>query len=266
MPSGGPSGGPTASSPGGSTTVSSGGASSPGATASSTGERKTGDGGDAGDENRTASSDSASGSGDQRSEQAPSLDDSESQSDDIDLSETTGGGATAAAEADSAAGGGGAATDSGSAGGGGPIMSAEERVAQMESVLQGSISDYDGMILKEREYIANRANARGSEDDLKDESSGPLFDEIGQPSDEGPGSAYETSSGSGNGGIPAGAPSGRPGDYQHAGTAPPPADIPSGSDDDVVARQIREAAMRETDPALREKLWDEYRKYKNENP
>ena len=43
---------------------------------------------------------------------------------------------------------------------------------------------------------------------------------------------------------------------------PPPADIPSGNDDDVVARQLREAAMREPDPAIREKLWAEYRKYK----
>ena len=43
---------------------------------------------------------------------------------------------------------------------------------------------------------------------------------------------------------------------------PPPGDIPSGNDDDVVARQLREAAMREPDPAVREKLWDEYRKYK----
>jgi hypothetical protein len=43
----------------------------------------------------------------------------------------------------------------------------------------------------------------------------------------------------------------------------PPTDIPSGNDDDVVARQIREAAMKEVDPTLREKLWQEYRKYKN---
>jgi hypothetical protein len=41
-----------------------------------------------------------------------------------------------------------------------------------------------------------------------------------------------------------------------------PEDIPSGDDDDVVARQLREAAEAETDPALREKLWDEYRRYK----
>jgi hypothetical protein len=35
-----------------------------------------------------------------------------------------------------------------------------------------------------------------------------------------------------------------------------------GSDDDVVARQLREAAEKETDPVLKEKLWAEYRKYK----
>ena len=41
-----------------------------------------------------------------------------------------------------------------------------------------------------------------------------------------------------------------------------PPDIPSGNDDDIVARQLREAAMNEEDPGLREKLWEEYRKYK----
>jgi len=44
-------------------------------------------------------------------------------------------------------------------------------------------------------------------------------------------------------------------------TFAPPEDIPSGRDDDIVARQLREAAMREPDPVLREALWDEYRRY-----
>ena len=39
-------------------------------------------------------------------------------------------------------------------------------------------------------------------------------------------------------------------------------DIPDGSDDDVVARQLREAAEKETDPELKAKLWEEYRRYK----
>ena len=34
-------------------------------------------------------------------------------------------------------------------------------------------------------------------------------------------------------------------------------------DDDVVARQLREAAENETDPILKEKLWVEYRKYRD---
>ena len=34
------------------------------------------------------------------------------------------------------------------------------------------------------------------------------------------------------------------------------------SNDDIVARQLREAANRESDPVLKEKLWDEYRNYK----
>ena len=41
-----------------------------------------------------------------------------------------------------------------------------------------------------------------------------------------------------------------------------PPDVGDGRDDDVVARQLREAAMKEKDPVLREKLWQEYREYK----
>jgi hypothetical protein len=40
-----------------------------------------------------------------------------------------------------------------------------------------------------------------------------------------------------------------------------PDDIPITVDDDIIARQLREAALTEEDPALRERLWEEYRKY-----
>jgi hypothetical protein len=40
------------------------------------------------------------------------------------------------------------------------------------------------------------------------------------------------------------------------GTLPPP------KDDDIVARQLREAAEKEPDPELKKKLWEEYWKYK----
>jgi hypothetical protein len=40
-----------------------------------------------------------------------------------------------------------------------------------------------------------------------------------------------------------------------------PDDIPITVDDDIIARQLREAALAEEDPELRERLWEEYRKY-----
>lgn len=43
---------------------------------------------------------------------------------------------------------------------------------------------------------------------------------------------------------------------------PAPQGTPDGTNDDVVARQLREAAEKEADPELRAKLWEEYRKYK----
>lgn len=41
-----------------------------------------------------------------------------------------------------------------------------------------------------------------------------------------------------------------------------PEDVPVTVDDDIIAKQLREAALAEDDPALRERLWEEYRKYK----
>ena len=38
--------------------------------------------------------------------------------------------------------------------------------------------------------------------------------------------------------------------------------VETSDDDDVLAAQLREAAQRERDPVLQEKLWAEYRKYK----
>ena len=40
-----------------------------------------------------------------------------------------------------------------------------------------------------------------------------------------------------------------------------PEDIMENVGDDIVARQLYEAAVAEDDPALRERLWEEYRKY-----
>lgn len=41
-----------------------------------------------------------------------------------------------------------------------------------------------------------------------------------------------------------------------------PEDVPDPQGDDIVAQQLREAAIAETDPDLRDKLWEEYKRYK----
>ena len=45
---------------------------------------------------------------------------------------------------------------------------------------------------------------------------------------------------------------------------PIPEDVGDGRNDDIVLRQIRDAATNEKDPVLREKLWDEYRRIQSQ--
>ncbi|WP_193164961.1 hypothetical protein [Microbulbifer hainanensis] len=138
------------------------------------------------------------------------------------------------------------------------------------------MASYDGMILRERDYARNRPAAGDKEDEAMDEvPPGESLEDLIEsaeaelpappPSGGGEGgSGPEQNNSSGQATGPGAATAGRKGEYNHSGTTPVvPADIPNGNDDDVVARQIREAAMRESDPELREKLWAEYRKYKN---
>lgn len=152
---------------------------------------------------------------------------------------------------------------------------------QMEAELEASFEQYDGMIVREQQGMHDR-NRTLENDDTEDSFEGAVFNEIPPDarfeekvdeaySQEGSGQAEEApessdASGSGNssGNSPqAGSGSGRKGDFEGRGAGEPPSDIPSGRDDDVVARQIREAAMKESDPELKEKLWNEYRKYKS---
>ncbi|MEM1411528.1 MAG: hypothetical protein AAGH19_04145 [Pseudomonadota bacterium] len=41
---------------------------------------------------------------------------------------------------------------------------------------------------------------------------------------------------------------------------PIPDDVGDGRDDDIVLKQLRQAALQEKDPVLRDRLWDEYRR------
>jgi len=137
-----------------------------------------------------------------------------------------------------------------------------ERIAVLDGQLNDQLGQFDGMILGKRKEVIEKANEEGSGSSVTGTDAGgsegnaktaPLLTAM----------AKGSSSNSGSGNMPSMPGKSRQGDYQHTqATAEIPADIPDGSDDDVVARQLREAAMKETDPKLRERLWDEYRKYK----
>ena len=117
----------------------------------------------------------------------------------------------------------------GSCGGG---RTTSERIEAADEALDASVADYDE-VLREAgrdapQTPADRASPAGS-------------------------------------GVGGGAPSSSDQDALESAASnglPRPTSIDPEQDDDVVARQLREAAEAETDPELREKLWEEYRRYK----
>ncbi len=147
-----------------------------------------------------------------------------------------------------------------------------EQTLVLDDELERKTREFDAMILEEQ--AAQRRNARQQASSAggagtksgsgrsagETGASGAYPMEGGLEDQSGPG---DNSTGGGMGGRSD--TSGATEIPQNTAKYPPPANIPAGNDDDVVARQLREAAMREPDPELREKLWDEYRKYKGIN-
>ena len=138
-------------------------------------------------------------------------------------------------------------------------MTAAERAAVLDEQLRRTYESYDEILRREQ------AEARGAAERAGSGGAGG-----NEPQGAGPGGQQQPGAPSG-GGNPNGAGAdvanagnrsgGPPGGGNAQQTFPPPEDIPGGRDDDVVARQLREAAMTEPDPELREALWDEYRNY-----
>jgi hypothetical protein len=136
-------------------------------------------------------------------------------------------------------------------------------VAILDARLEQGTGEFDSMILEEQ--TEQRRTARQRPQTSQTQSGQPGSGGAGGGSGDGGDIADAGEYGSGGystGGGMGGAGGGGGQMPQNAAKYPPPKDIPNGNDDDVVARQLREAAMREPDPAVREKLWDEYRKYK----
>ena len=147
-----------------------------------------------------------------------------------------------------AGGGGNEESDDGTGGGG----EDETQGGAGGDDLARALEDLDGEILAERIKAERAARTVAGQAG-------------GQPTSDDSGAAAQGDGATQSGG------GAMPGRRTIASAAPPtprpplptPPDTPDAKDDCVVARQIREAAMAETDPELRDALWKEYERYKS---
>ncbi len=144
-----------------------------------------------------------------------------------------------------------------------------EKLAQLDQELETALGEFDDMLLNEQERVAahipRQRESDGTEYDVQNgHSSGP----DGGRSAGGVAGEHQSTepvtqeSGSS---VQSGHSSEGAGSGKTAESRLPPTEGPkdlSEADDDIVARQLREAAEQETDPEVKEKLWEEYRKYK----
>ncbi|MEJ2729388.1 MAG: hypothetical protein P8185_12915 [Deltaproteobacteria bacterium] len=160
-----------------------------------------------------------------------------------------------------------------------PEEQVSDQVSELDRQLSASLSEFDSLLLKEMETIESESTAKmhdlaqeaadaarrlkekgveleSAESESADETSvqgkaegkDATRTEKGTEKKQGDGddkvASTDTSKGEGSG------PTGDRGSRY------------SKEDDDIVARQLREAAENETDPELKEKLWKEYEEYK----
>jgi len=129
-----------------------------------------------------------------------------------------------------------------------------EQIQAMDDALLESLNRFEECIKAKTSVRENNLNdtienaldgsqkLRGNKFDADQEST-ELYDEQNQNTEnEFAGSINKNNSGS-NGRIPE--------------------DIPFDDNDDVLAQQIKNAALKERDPEKQKKIWNEYRKYKN---
>jgi len=157
----------------------------------------------------------------------------------------------------------------------GEAKSQAEETADLEGAFLSSLGDFDDSLLKEEEKVAARvpsqresgsssaSGSSGRAGDSGDTSSGENGESAeqgeGTTDDQGregqAGTAQESTSRAGSQGS----------GVEQSKYGTPGGKLPPPEDDDIVARQLREAAEKEPDPELKKKLWEEYWKYKGVN-
>lgn len=149
-----------------------------------------------------------------------------------------------------------------------PRPQAPENPSDLNEELSESLGTFDEILLTEQERIDNNRPFDSSQEST---ASGSPSDQDAHSPDTGLSSANPEAP-TGNVDPEQGSEQQTTGQTTSTGTPPRQTQKSDGSnagidgrDDDIVARQLREAAEKEQDPQLKEKLWEEYYRYKQEN-
>lgn len=155
-----------------------------------------------------------------------------------------------------------------------------EKTAALQDQFLAALGEFDDMLLKEDAQIASRIPSQ--RESGRAGGQGSSQDSTGA-GDEGDGSGESSSALDQGGEVAAGEVTGEAGDgaaadgtqtpggsvattREQSSQGVPEGRVPPPKDDDIVARQLREAAEKEPDPELKKKLWEEYWKYKGVTP
>ena len=138
------------------------------------------------------------------------------------------------------------------------------RAKELGKELDKSMGDFDESLGEEQREIASTSrNTEGFDTGSGGNSGGSIS--LGEQAAGAMGSSGSSSGGGGGAGSDApGEVGGGPLEGMSAQEVEQrtPDDIEAIIDDDVIAKQLREAALAQEDPEKRERMWQEYRKYK----
>ena len=149
-----------------------------------------------------------------------------------------------------------------------PDMTPNERLEEMDKAFYESVNRFELCNLSNQSSSSSGPASAGSEAGLDGtESSESGFESVASPLMTGTEteSSLPPSGSPEDSGMPENAPeyaSEEAVSIYAGGSGAAPEDIPVANNDDAVAAQIRIAAELEKDPIKKQKLWNEYRKYK----
>jgi hypothetical protein len=154
-----------------------------------------------------------------------------------------------------------------------------EKTSELDGGFLTALGDFDEMLLKEEEKVASRVPSQRESGSTGQEGTGGDAGTSGETGEAGSGEASGQGAGTEGDAVADGRSEGQPdrsgsasgtqsssgagsAAIDHSKYGAPGGKLPPPEDDDIVARQLREAAEKEPDPELKKKLWEEYWKYK----